>query len=214
MLAPLADNAKVVVEVGVQLKSRDAVITRLIDTQYLVILFKCAQQSTAFLSVETHHRLFKVDIDGTEGGDALLAERDGGNGIVRQEVSECGTALDGKLAEIVVELAFLELGLGLEFHADNLGLAVGVGGEIKHLRAGLALGEVVLLVTRHAADGKTLHHGGAARAVHVTHIIYMPVVAALEDLHMKDVLAHKLLVCHLGNNELAVFVEDNQLVKV
>ncbi len=145
---------------------------------------------------------------------ALLLERDGLDLVLGQHIASCRATLNRQLAEILADLHLLEMQSRLERHLDDFRLAVRVGRKIKHLRARLALRQVVILVTGHPHDIETLHIIDAALAVTIDDIIDRAVVVLLENGNMDDVRADKQLLRHTHNTVLAVAVEDNKIVDV
>ena len=86
--------------------------------------------------------------------------------------------------------------------------------EPHDLAAWLALGDVILAIARDARDGKSLHERGAAAPVLIQDIIDGARVAFLEHVQVQDVLAHINLVGDLDDLELAVLIEDDDVVDI
>ena len=137
------------------------------------------------------------------------------DGIFGQQVATGGTSLDGQLGKVIVEGRLLEFRRGSQLHLDDLGLAVGVGGEIQHLGIGLPLGQVVFLVTGDAHHGETLDIEGITRlSVTVDGVIGGAVIVFAEHSHMDDVGADKELRLKFGHHVGAFLVEDDDVVHV
>ena len=100
----------------------------------------------------------------------------------------------------------------LERDFNRLGFAVGVRRKIYHFRSGLALSEVIFLITRHAGDVEALHEIDTLLTVSINDVIDRAFVSTMEDSYMEDVGADKRLFAHADNLVFAVLVEDDDIV--
>ena len=124
------------------------------------------------------------------------------------------SSADLYLREVHILKEFFLLGIGIEGYLDHLSLAIGVSGEVHHLRSFGALRQVVNLVACDAGNIETLDKAEAFLAVTIHHIIYSTRVVLLEHGHMDDVLTHKDLVGHTDNLVLSVTVEEDDIIDI
>ena len=110
----------------------------------------------------------------------MLLERDAVYFILGDEISARLLALDGELREIHIELQHLQAEFRLEGNLQHFSLAIGVGCEPENLRAGFALGEVILLVAGESCNGEALHIDNAALTVLIEHIVDGAGIVALK----------------------------------
>ena len=120
----------------------------------------------------------------------MLLERDAVNLILGDKISARLLALDGELRQIYIELKHLQPEFRLERNLEHFSLAIGVGCEPENLRAGLALGEVILLVAGESCNGEALHIYYAALTVLIEDIVDGAGIVALEYAEILNVLAH------------------------
>ena len=101
-------------------------------------------------------------------------------------------------------------------NSDNLGFAIGVGGEIEDFAILGAFGEQVFAVAGYGGNAEAFHHGIACRAIAIDHIVHRTLVAFAEHRYEEQLLAvcrtHKTLFLHLGNHHRAVATEDDNVV--
>ena len=184
------------------------------DDQNAVLAAKQTQRAPMVLIVDAQDVRVEPHLAVAQRGLSRLLERDAVHLVLGDDVAPSLLALDGQVGQVDVKLQDLEPELGLEGDAQHLGLAIGVGREPHDLAARLALGDVILLVAGDARHGKALHVGGAAAAILVQDVVDGAGVALLEHIQVQDVLAHIDLVGNLGDLELAILVEDDDVVDV
>ena len=124
------------------------------------------------------------------------------------------------LDENIFKVAFQEnvlplfLGINVQRNLNALGLTIGIGREINHLRAGSAQGQVVFAVARHGRHVETLHIIKPLFAIAINHIVDGAFVVFLEHLQPNDAFAHKNLVGHLQHLIFSVAIENDHIVNI
>ena len=182
--------------------------------QHLVGSVELAQVDAASLVVELLDVGVVPDILARDRGHAAALEVDVAYGVLGHQVAARRLALDGQRCEIVLEAGLLELGLGTQVDFHRLGFAVMVGREVLDAAARGSQGDVVLLVAGDARHREALGIVDAARAVAVDHVVDGALVAAVEHVHVEQVLAEEGLVFHLGYAVLAVAADHDYLAEV
>ena len=134
--------------------------------------------------------------------------------VLGQQIALGSAPLDKDFGEVLVEEDTLQLGRRVERNLDDLGLAVGVGREVADARALGAAGDVVFAVAGDGGHAEALDVVVAFRTVTVDAVVDGALVVLLVDAQPQHVLAHEELVGHAHNLELAVAVEDDDVVDV
>ena len=134
--------------------------------------------------------------------------------VLGQQVALGGAALDEHVAEVLVEEDTLQLRCRVEGHLDDLCLAVGVGREVEHARTFGANGQVVLAVSGDGGHVEALDVVVTLASVAIDGIVDGSLVVLLEDAQPHDVLADKQLVGNADYLELAILIEDDDVVDV
>ena len=215
----------VLLVVVVEVEGRGIEITVAQDDENDIIGMKLAEALSVIVIVETSHIPVKPYLASSEGAGAMTLETDTFHIKFREQVTHAGTTLDHDFAEVLVQRQALELGHRLECDLDDFCLAVGVGGEVGHATAGLALREVVLAVAGDRRHVETLDIEGPSPAITIDTIVYGTRVALLEDGDMYDLafallglralrLADKHLFPDANHLVRPVLVEDDDVVDV
>ena len=138
------------------------------------------------------------------------------NALLGEQITFGRTPLD----EDVFKVAFQEnvlplfLGINVQRNLNALGLTIGIGREINHLRAGSAQRQVVFAIARHGRHIETLHIVKALFAIAINHIVDGAFVVFLEHLQPNDAFAHKNLVGHLQHLIFSVAIENDHIVNI
>ena len=219
------DAQKVLLVVIVDVEVGGVELAVVEDDEYQVVGVELAQILSVLVVVEALHVVVEPHLAAAERRAAVALQADALHVELREQVAHRGAALDHDFAEVLVEEDTLELGVGLQVDLDDLGLAVGVGGEVGHTAAGLALREVILTVARDAGDVEALDVEGTVAAVAIDGVVDGAGVVLLEDGDMDDLafallglralrLAHEDLLANADDLVGAVLVEDDDIVDV
>ena len=175
--------------------------------------------------VQTLHIVVEPHLAAAQSRTAMTLQADAFHVEFRQQVTQRAASLDHDVAEALVEVDALQLGVRLQTDLDDFGLAVGVGGEVGDAAAGLTPCEVVLAVAGDAGDIEALDEERSVAAVAVHTIIYGTRVALLEDCHVDNLALTLLGLAAFGladeyffpdTDDLvgAVLIEDDDIVEV
>ena len=170
---------------GGEVKRSSVVPAVLGQYQDTILVIELAEIHAVLVIVDTQHILIEPYFASAEGRVPLLLE---GNRLYlefREHVSSRRTGFDSQFGQVLADLQFLEVQLRFERHADDLRLAVRVGGKIDDLRSRLTLRQVVFLVPRHARDIEPFHEIRTLLAVAIDYVIDRPLIAALENRNMQ-----------------------------
>ena len=214
----LAEFDEVVVVVVGEVEGGGAVDGGLCDGEYLVGAAEFAEVAAGFVHIEALDALVEPYLAGGEGGDAFVFEVDGADGVAGEDVAHGLAAFDGEGLEVEVEGGLFEFGLGDVVDGYDLGLAVGIGGEVEHFGATGSLGEEVFAVAGDGGDAEAFDHDVAVgAAVAVDHVVDGALVALAEDgdeEYLGAVLrADEAFFLHFGDDEGAVAAEGDDVVE-
>ena len=147
---------------------------------------------------------------------AVTLQADAVNTLLGEQITFGRTSLDEDIFKVAFQenvLSFF-LGINVQRNLNALGLTIGIGREINHLRAGGTQGQVVFAVARHGRHVETLHIVKALFAIAINHIVDGAFVVFLEHLQPNNAFAHENLVGHLQHLIFSIAIEDNHIVNI
>ncbi len=177
---------------------------------------KFAEESTVLIIIDAVDIRVEPNLSSSQGTVSVALQTDAADGSLGEQVALGGTSLDEDVREVFLQedaLALLRQ-VWLHCHLDDFSLAVRVGGEVDDAASRCALGDVVHLVAGHGGHVESLDEVVALLAVTINTVVDGALVVLLEHLYMEDVLAHEYLVGHLGDLELSILIEDDDVVEV
>ena len=147
---------------------------------------------------------------------AVTLQADAMNALLGEQITFGCTPLDENIFKVAFQENVLPLFLGINVQRNlyALGLTIGIGREINHLRAGGTQGQVVFTIARHGRHIETLHIVKALFAIAINHIVDGAFVVFLEHLQPNDAFAHKNLVGHLQHLIFSVAIENDHIVYI
>ena len=114
----------------VQVKVGEVEVTVVEHHENLVFIVELSEEASVFIVVEAVDIRIIPYLASAEGGMAVAFQRDAVHGVLREQVTLRGTALDNHFREVLFKEELLHLGRRVEGNLDDFGLAVGVGGEV------------------------------------------------------------------------------------
>ena len=198
----------------VQVKVGEVEVAVVEHHENLVFIVELSEEASVFIVVEAVDIGIIPYLASAKCGMAVAFQRNAVHGMLREQVTLRGTALDNHFREVLFKEELLHLGRRVEGNLDDFGLAVGVGGEVDDARTGCTLCEVILLVASHGGHVEALDEILSLAAVAVNHVVDGAAVVLLEHRHVEDVLAYENLLGHTDDLVLTVLVENDDVVEV
>ena len=169
---------------------------------------------SSLVDVETTYGVVEPDVTSVKRGNTFPALLDLLYLILGQQVTTRVAALHSEVGELVVH-RLLFLVEQHQRHLDDFGFAVGIRREIAHLRARLALREVVFLVAGDTLHGKALHIVWCAvLTVAIDDIVSGAVVVLVENVYMNHLLSNEEFRLQLDHGIFAILMEDDDVVHI
>ena len=155
----------------VHIKVGQVEVATLQNHQNLIAAIELTQVVALLVVIQTLHIRIEPYLTSTQGTEAMTLQGDSADIQLGQHVTHTLTTLDGQFREVLVKEYTLQLGVGLQDNLDDLGLSVGVGCEVEHPAARLALSQVILTISGDAGYIKALDIANTVLAVAVHHIV-------------------------------------------
>ena len=199
---------------GVEVETRNLELAIGEDLKNSVLALEGTKVLPTFVSVKAAHGVVIPDVAGVEGRHAFPTLLDLLDLVFREQVAAHATTFHGQTRKVIVD-GLLFLVEQQKRHLDDFCLAVGIRREIAHLRARLALRDIVFLVAGDTHHGETFHIvRRSVLAITIYHIIGRTVIVLVEHIDMDDLLPHKEFRLELRHHVLAILMEDDDVVHV
>ena len=171
----LLDTQDVVLVVVVYVEVGAVVVAVFQDDKNLILVEELAQQYAMVVIIQAVDVGIPPHLQSAQGAMSEALQRDAVDRVLGQDVALGASSLDGDVGEGAFHEEFLVLAArlqdGVEGYLDDFGLAVGVGGEVEHLRTRLSLRQIDLAVARDGRHVESLDVACASLTVTIDHVI-------------------------------------------